>query len=139
MFAHMRLMSFVKIYVYAMAVFLVIPGVARADVFNDQAFGENLNQILDVSGYESVENPQQTLPLYIGVLIGWTGFIGINMMIQIVLGAYEYMTAHDNAEKVLAAKKRFRNTIYAAIILVSGYILVAVIVGIFGDVTGYGK
>lgn len=135
----MRLMSFVKIYVYAMAVFLVIPGVARADVFNDQAFGENLNQILDVSGYESVENPQQTLPLYIGVLIGWTGFIGINMMIQIVLGAYEYMTAHDNAEKVLAAKKRFRNTIYAAIILVSGYILVAVIVGIFGDVTGYGK
>jgi hypothetical protein len=116
---------------------LLCAGVAQADVFND-AFDTNLNQISDVSSYEPVENPQRTLPIYIGILAGWTGFMGINMMIHIVLGAYEYMTAHDNAEKVLTAKKRIRNVIYAALILISGYILVAALFGIFGGITGYG-
>ena len=135
MFVCMRFISNLIMCGYAAVMLVMIPCIAQADVFND-AFDGNLNQISDVSGYERIDDPQTKLPLYIGALIGWTGFIGINMMIQIVLGTYEYMTAHDHAEKVLAAKKRFRNTIYASIILVSGYILVAVIVGIFSVATG---
>ena len=121
----------------SMLTLLVAGSAARADVFSEQGFGDNLKQIAEESAYTAIDNPGQTLPIYIAALVGWTGLLGINIFIQVIMAAYEYMTAHDNAEKVMMAKKRIRNVIYSAIILVAGYLLVAAMVAVLGDVTGY--
>jgi len=94
------------------------------------SFNDNLNKVSDTSDYEAINNPNNSLPLYIGGLIAWTSFLGIIMIIQIILGGYEYMTAHDSADKIASAKKRIRNAIYAAIILAGGYVLAATVVNL---------
>lgn len=118
------------IIIFIIGIFLITATLVQAQTAVDNAFNQNLNQVSDVSGYEKVDDPNSAMPLYIGGVIAWTSFLGVIMLIQILLGGYEYMTAHDNAEKVLAAKKRIRNAVYAALILVSGYILVAAAIGV---------
>ena len=131
------LIYFLTIFTYIILALVLNASVVLADTVKDVGFGDNLNQISDVSGYNAIDNPAEKLPLYIAGLIGWTGFMGINMTIQVILGGYEYMSAQDKAEKVVAAKKRIRNTIYAALILVSGYIIVGTFVGLFALITSY--
>ena len=115
-------------------IFRIFPASA-ADVFSE-GFGGTLGKITAVTGYKNV--PANYLPTYIGVLIGWTAFLGVTIVVQIILAGYEYMTAQDNEEKVSKAKARIRNVILAGIILVGGYILAAVVVTFWTKFTGYG-
>ena len=110
-----------------------------ADVIRDEGFGTNLNTIATESEYSKITDPQESLSLYMGGLIAWVGMLGIFILIQIFLAAYEYMTAQGNEEKVIAARKRIKNVVIAAIILVGGYLIVSIIIKWTTAFTGYGQ
>jgi len=108
--------------------------VAQAQNIGD-AFGDTLNKIPDATGYEKVE--ASILPKQIGLLIGWVGFLGVVLLINLVLAGYEYMTARGQAERIENAKKRIRHVIIAAVIITGMYIAAAFVVYIFASMTGY--
>jgi len=110
-----------------------------ADTAGEKGFGENLNTIADESGYERINNPEESISMYVGILLGWTGFLGVNIIIQIFLAAYEYMTAQGKEDKVIIARKRIKNVIISAIILVGGYLIVSIIINWASFFTGYGQ
>jgi hypothetical protein len=112
--------------------FFVLP--ASADVFSD-SFGNNLSQISNVTGYQDVSAGH--LPVYIGILLGWGAFLGVTIVIQAVLAAYEYMTAQGDSDKVSNARKRIRNVVISGVILAGGYIIAAVVIALWSKYTGY--
>lgn len=107
---------------------------AAASVFND-AFGSTLSKISGSSGYLDVEAGY--LPIYIGTLLGWTAFMGVTIIVQVILAAYEYMTAQGEEEKVIKAKQRIRNVIISCFILVGGYALATAVIMLWSQFTGY--
>lgn len=113
--------------------FKVFP--ASADVFSE-GFGNTLGKITAVTGYKDAS--ADYLPTYIGFLIGWSVFLGVTIVIQVIIAGYEYMTAQGNEERVSKAKQRIFNVILAGILLVGGYILAAVVVTFWTKFTGYG-
>lgn len=112
---------------------------ASAAAVEDKGFGGNLNVIANESEYKQIESPQQEFSVYIGALIAFTGMLGIFILAQILIASYEYMTAQGNEEKVTTARKRIRNVIIAAVILVTGYLISSVIIKWGMDFTGYGR
>ena len=113
--------------------FKILP--ASADVFSN-SFGNNLSQLSNVTGYQDL--PASHLVGYIGFLLAWSAFLGVTIIIQIALAAYEYMTAQGDSDKVSSARKRIRNVIISAVILASGYIISAAVVTLWSKYTGYG-
>ena len=83
------------------------------------------------------EGGSAVLSKYIGVLIGWTAFLGLVFMIHLVLAGYEWMTAQGNTEKVEHAQKRIRNVIIGSIILIALYIIAYYFINLLSDTTGY--
>ena len=75
---------------------------------------------------------------YVGILIGWTAFLGITLMIHLVLAGYEWMTAQGNTEKVDHAQKRIRNVIIGSIILIALYLIAYYLINSLSGITGYG-
>jgi len=113
-------------------IFRIIP--AAASVFND-AFGNTLSKVSGGSGYLDV--PASDLPTYIGTLLGLTVFMGVIIILQVIVAAYEYMTAQGEEEKVIKAKQRIRNVIISCFILVGGYALATAVVILWSQYTGY--
>lgn len=74
---------------------------------------------------------------YIGVLLQWTPFLGIPIMIHLLLGSYQWMTAAGNSEKVEAAKKRIRDALIGSLILVALYLIAYFFVQVLSSTTGY--
>lgn len=114
---------------------LILMPAEAADINN--SFGSELNKIIKAdSGYTEVNNPIEKLSAHVGLLLGWTTVIGVVMLIHMVLAGYEYMTAHGEPEKILAAKKRVRNVIIATVILIGGLIIDALVVSLWSAITG---
>jgi len=86
---------------------------------------------------EGVTDAKAGLSKYIGVLIGWTAFLGLVFMIHLTLAGYEWMTARGNAEKVEHAQKRIRNALVGSIILIALYIIAYYLINLLSDTTGY--
>lgn len=110
-----------------------------AAAVEDKGFGENFNTVADESEYKKIEDPQQEFSTYLGALIAFTGMLGIFILWQVIMASYEYMTARGDEEKVTNSRKRIKNVIVAAIILVSGYLIASIAVKWGMDFTGYGR
>ncbi len=113
-------------------IFGIMP--AAASVFND-AFGNTLSKVSGDNGY--IDVPVSYLPTYIGTLLGWTVFMGVTIILQVIVAGYEYMTAQGEEEKVIKAKQRIRNVIISCFILVGGYALATAVVILWSQYTGY--
>src|SRR3989338_3376716 len=115
-------------------IFRIMP--AAASVFND-AFGNTLSKISNGGGSGYLDVQASYLPTYIGTLLGWTVFMGVTIILQVIVAAYEYMTAQGEEEKVIKAKQRIRNVIISCFILVGGYALATAVVILWSQYTGY--
>ena len=115
---------------------LFIFSTAEAVNIND-SFGGQLNKVQAGTQYNQISDPTTALPIYIGILIAWTGILGIIMIVQLVMAGDGYMTAQGDAEKVLNAKKKQKHFIIAAIVIAAGLIIATTIIAIFSNVTGY--
>lgn len=88
-------------------------------------------------GYQPIDNPAHMLNIYLGFMIGWTGFAGVITLIHAVMAGYEYMTAAGDMDKVTNAKKRIRNVIIGITILIAGYVIASVVFYWAGYFTNY--
>ena len=74
------------------------------------------------------------------VAANWiNGFIGVFMMFAtyfIITAGFQWMTSGGNADKVLAAKTTFKNTLLGVIIALTAYVLVRAIMLALGGSTG---
>ncbi len=129
---------FKKIIALFLFSFCFMPAVLATNTASEKGFNENLNIVANESEYAPIDNPQKKLAWYIGSLIAFGGLLGIFILIQITIAAYEYMTAQGNEEKVISAKKRIRNVVIAAVILVGGYLLAYLVINWGAEFTGYG-
>lgn len=74
------------------------------------------------------DDTRSSLLTYIAVLMKWVPFLGVNFIIQLVLGGYEWMTAGGEASKVEEAQKRIKNAVIGVILFLGTYVIAYFIV-----------
>ena len=81
------------------------------------------------AGYESTLTTNKSLQRAIGRIINYTaGLIGTLLLVLIVYGAYEWMTADGNDDQITKAKDTIKRAIIGAAILLAAYAITSVVV-----------
>jgi len=83
------------------------------------------------------ETTQQRIARYVGGIFAFAPFFGIQYILRVIIGGYEWMTAGGNAEKIETAKKRIKNATIGIFIFVTVYFIVYFFVVNFARIAGY--
>ena len=94
--------------------------------------GTETHSVFELSGGGIYETGGRLIP-FIGNLIGVTlGVLGVVMVILIILGGFEWMTAAGDDKKVKLAIDHLRNAIIGAIIIVSAWTITTFVLKAIG-------
>ena len=133
-----------KIFAISVAIIIIIlmsyshvQAKAKLGDWNKQLSDVNSANESDLYRDDRTKTAEEQIAVYMGILVGWTTLSAIPIMIHMLLGAYEWMTAKGNSEKIDKAKLRIRNALMGSFIVMFLYIIAYFFITYLSKATDY--